>query len=70
MEKFCGILFQGISGKVLSGIMGISLIWTVISFFIPLNIYVEVPTLLLGLLYFFKEKVYQEFYLFFKKIFF
>lgn len=67
MEKFCGILFQGISGKVLSGIMGISLIWTVISFFIPLNIYVEVPTLLLGLLYFFKEKVYQEFYLFFKK---
>ncbi|SDJ42606.1 LIC_10190 family membrane protein [Chryseobacterium jejuense] len=70
MEKFCGILFQGISEKILSGIMGISLVWSVISFFIPLNIYVEIPTVLLGLFYFFKEKLYQEFYKFSKKDFF
>ncbi|MBP2616756.1 LIC_10190 family membrane protein [Chryseobacterium jejuense] len=67
IEKFFGILFQGISGKILSGIMGVSLVWTAVSFFIPLNIYMEIPTVLLGLLYFFKEKVYQEFYRFSKK---
>lgn len=67
MEKFFGILFQGISGKILSGIMGISLVWTFISFFVPLNIYVEMFTVLLGLLYFFKERLYQEFYIFLKK---
>lgn len=70
MEKFFGILCQGISGKILSGIMGISLVWTALSFFIPLNMYVEIPTILVGLLYFFKEKNYLEFYKFSKKDFF
>lgn len=70
MEKFSGILFQGISGKILSGIMGISLVWTILSFFIPLNIYVEITTVLLGLFYFFKEKLYLEFYSFSKNDFF
>jgi len=60
-------LFKGISGKIFSGILTISLVWTVFSFFIPLNIYVEIPTILLGLLYFFKDKLYQEFSLFSKK---
>lgn len=67
MEKVFGILFYGISGKILLGVMGISLAWTVTSFFIPLNIYVEIVTVLLGLLYFFKEKLYQHFYLLTKK---
>lgn len=62
MEKAFGILFQGVAGKILLGIMGISLTWTITSFFCPLNIYVETVTVLLGLLYFFKEKLYQEFY--------
>ncbi|WP_228452134.1 LIC_10190 family membrane protein [Chryseobacterium sp. c4a] len=69
MEKFSGTLFHGISGKILSGILGTSLVWTIVSFFIPLNIYVEIPTILLGLLYFFKEKLYLEFYRFSKKDF-
>ncbi|WP_228411906.1 LIC_10190 family membrane protein [Chryseobacterium sp. KLBC 52] len=69
MENIGGFLFQGISGKILSGILGISLIWTVISFFIPLNINVEIPSILLGLLFFFKNKLYQEFYQFSKKDF-
>ncbi|AZA77900.1 hypothetical protein EG347_10395 [Chryseobacterium sp. G0186] len=67
MEKVFGILFQGISGKILSGIMGISLVWTVISFFIPLNLYVEMTTVGVGILFFFKEKLYQNFYQFTKK---
>lgn len=69
MENMWGILFQGISGKILSGILGISLIWTIISFFIPLNINVEAPSILLGLFSFFKNKLYQEFHQFSKKDF-
>ncbi|PJJ68003.1 LIC_10190 family membrane protein [Chryseobacterium geocarposphaerae] len=60
-------LFEGISGKVFSGILTVSLIWTILSFFIPLKIYVEIPTILLGLFYFFKDKLYQEFTLLSKK---
>lgn len=69
MENIWGILFQGISGKILAGIMGISIIWTVISFFIPLNIKVEVPSILLGLFSFFINKLYQDFRQFSKKDF-
>lgn len=70
MENFFGTLFQGISGKILLGIMGTSLLWALISFFIPLNLFVEIPTVLLGFLYFFKEKLHQEFSQFQKKDFF
>ncbi|WP_185151289.1 LIC_10190 family membrane protein [Chryseobacterium viscerum] len=69
MGNFSGILCKGITGKILSGILGISLIWTVISFFIPLNIYIEIPSIVLGLFFFFKNKLYQEFYAFSKKDF-
>ncbi|UMQ43975.1 hypothetical protein MKS83_09765 [Chryseobacterium sp. Y16C] len=54
-------LFKGISGKIFSGILTVSLIWTVLSFFIPLNIYIEIPTLILGWIYFIKDKLYKEF---------
>ncbi|KQT23883.1 hypothetical protein ASG22_07605 [Chryseobacterium sp. Leaf405] len=67
IEKFSRILIDGISGKILSGILGISLSWTVVAFFIPLNLCVEIPTILLGLIYFFKDKLYQEFCSFSKK---
>ncbi|MBV8327910.1 MAG: hypothetical protein JO178_16610 [Chryseobacterium sp.] len=67
MEIFFGILFQGIAGKILSGILGISLVWTLLSFFIPLNLYVEIPTLALGLFYFLKEKLYRKLYQFSKE---
>lgn len=69
IENVSGILFQGISGKILSGILGISLIWTLLSFFSPLNIYVETASILLGLFFFFKTRIYQEFYQFSKKDF-
>lgn len=67
MDLISGELFQGISGKILSGILGISIVWTLISFFAPLNIYIEIPTILLGLFSFFKNKLHQEFYRFSKK---
>lgn len=67
VENFSGFSLEGIAGKALSGIVGISLIWTILAFFIPLNIYIEVPTLLLGLFYFFREKLFLEFYQITKK---
>jgi hypothetical protein len=67
VESFSGSLFGGIAGKISTGILAISLIWTILAFFIPLNIYVEIPTVLLGLIFFFKDKLYREFYQFSKK---
>ncbi len=60
-------LFEGISGKLFSGILAVSLIWTILCFFIPLNIYIEIPTLILGWIYFIKDKLYREFTLLSKK---
>lgn len=63
-EYLSGPLLSGIAGKVLLGIFGITFIWTGLSFLIPLNISVEITTILLGLISFFKEKLYQQFYSF------
>ncbi|REC76069.1 hypothetical protein DRF60_14390 [Chryseobacterium elymi] len=67
MEYFFGSLFDGISGSILSGILGLSLIWTALAFFIPINIYVEIPFLLSGVFFFFKKKLYQKINSFSKK---
>lgn len=66
-ENFSGSLLDGTSSKFFSGILGISLLWTILAFFIPLNIYVEIITLLIGLFYFFKDKLYLNSYSFSKK---
>ncbi|MDT3408670.1 UNVERIFIED_CONTAM: hypothetical protein QE387_002987 [Pseudacidovorax intermedius] len=55
-------LSQGIAAKISLGIAGISLIWTVAAFFVPLNSYTEIPVIALGLFFFFKEKLYIEWY--------
>lgn len=62
MDLFWGSLFPGIAAKALAGILGISIVWTLLSFFIPLNIYVEIGTLSLGFLFFFRNKSYLELY--------
>ncbi|MFP7656141.1 hypothetical protein [Chryseobacterium proteolyticum] len=53
MDMLSGTLFSGISGKAFSGIFIISVIWTLIAFFIPLNINVEITTIAIGLFFFF-----------------
>ncbi|MDQ0783112.1 hypothetical protein [Chryseobacterium sp. W4I1] len=63
MEKLFGNLSVGISGSILNGILGLSLLWTVAAFFIPINIYVEIPCVLAGILFFFKKKIYLNFFL-------
>ncbi|WP_394337924.1 LIC_10190 family membrane protein [Chryseobacterium nematophagum] len=67
MENSIGSICDGISGNILTGILGLSLIWLIISFFVPLNIYVEIITIMIGTFYFFKKKVYRETYAIFKK---
>ena len=58
-----------LSEKLISGIITVGLIWTLISFGIPLNIWVEVGMLIAGFLAFFYNKIYKDFYLLFKKKF-
>ncbi|MGE4513207.1 MAG: hypothetical protein AB7E26_05240, partial [Chryseobacterium sp.] len=58
-----------ISGKSLSGIFTISVLWTGLSFFIPINSHVEIATILIGLFFFFHGKIYKEFSYFSKKDF-
>ncbi|MFY1046946.1 LIC_10190 family membrane protein [Chryseobacterium sp. GP-SGM7] len=67
MENFIGENLKGISGKILTGIFSVGIIFTVLSFFLPLNIYIEIPTILIGLFFFFKNKLYLGFYQFSKK---
>lgn len=67
MKSFTGSLFGGISGNILTGIVGLSLIWTVLAFFVPINIYVEIPFVVSGVFFFFKKKLYQKINSFSKK---
>ncbi|REC67531.1 hypothetical protein DRF59_07795 [Chryseobacterium flavum] len=61
VELVAGNLFPGIAGKTLSGILGICIIWNIISFFTPLNIYIEIITIILGVSFFVKDKLFREF---------
>ncbi|ASK30566.1 hypothetical protein CEY12_10795 [Chryseobacterium sp. T16E-39] len=67
MEIFSETLYSGISAKILTGILATTITWTLFAFFIPINIYVEIPTIALGLFFFFKDRVYLEFYQFSKR---
>lgn len=67
MENIIGKNLTGISGKILTGIFSVGLIFTAISFFIPLNLYVEIPTIFIGIFYFFKDKLYLDCFRFSKK---
>ncbi len=58
---------QGITGKAFSGILGLGIIFTILAFFVPLNIYVEIPVIVTGLLFFFKDHLYKKVSIFSKK---
>lgn len=59
-EKIFGEI-QTISGKLISGIFSISLLWAVVSFFSGLNVFIEFLTVLIGIFSFFYFKIYQQF---------
>lgn len=56
-----------ISLTILYGIFGITLLWTVIAFFLPLNIFIESLTIIIGVASFFHFKIYLHFCQFFSK---
>jgi len=68
MQHYSGCRFsQGIAAKIIMGMAGISLVWTVTAFFLPLNTYTEIPVIAAGVFFFFKEKLYKELYCLSKK---
>lgn len=58
---------DGIALQILAGILFTTIIWTFLAFFIPLNIVVEISTLLIGISAFFYFKVYLLFWNFISK---
>lgn len=65
-ELFLGKFFAGFSGKIFSGIVTVTTFYVLFSFIFPLNFYIEILTVLIGLICFFYFKLYQEFWRFLK----
>jgi len=63
-SRLFGVIFTGISFYLLAGIFSVAVAFSLLSFFVPLNIYVEGGTLVVGLLSFFYYKVFPDFRLF------
>jgi hypothetical protein len=66
-NKIFGDFFQEISGKLFTGLFSIALIFTITVFFFPLDIYIELGTISIGLAAFFYFKIYKEFWNLFSK---
>ena len=60
-QKFFGEIWQGISAKIFSGMFFLAMIWQVLAFFFPLNIWVESVSCIIGFLAFFYFKSYKNF---------
>ena len=59
-QKIFGDFFTGFSSKLVVGIFSLALFWQILVFFVPLNIYVEVFSIAIGLFSFFYFKVHLE----------
>ncbi|QDP85780.1 hypothetical protein FNJ88_09570 [Chryseobacterium sp. SNU WT5] len=59
-QKYVCIFTESIALQCFTGIFTVTVIWAVLAFFIPLDIAVEVSTLVIGLLAFFYFKVYVK----------
>ena len=60
-QRLFGKIWSGVSAQLISGIFFLAMIWQVLAFFIPLNIWVESISLGIGILAFFYFKSYQNF---------
>lgn len=60
-KKIFGEIWQGISAKLFSGMFFLAMIWQILAFFFPLNIWVESTSLIIGFLAFFYFKTYRSF---------
>lgn len=59
-EKLTGPFIKGASGIALPGIMMISILWMVTAFFLPLSVFTEIPVIMVGLFFFFRNKGYRQ----------
>ena len=60
-KKFFGEIWQGISVKLFSGMFLLAMFWQILAFFIPLNVWVESVSCVIGILAFFYFKAYKDF---------
>lgn len=60
-QQIFGELWEGVSAKVISGMLLLMVVWHVLAFFIPINQYVEWGSLAIGWVLFFYNKGYQHF---------
>ncbi len=60
-QKFFGEIWSGISSKFFSGMFFLMMIWQIFAFFVPLDIWVESLSVMVGFLAFFYFKSYKNF---------
>lgn len=60
-QKIFGEMWSTFSAKIFSGIFSLAMLWQILAFFIPLNIWVESASLIIGFLAFFYFKTYRSF---------
>ncbi|KIA82836.1 membrane protein [Kaistella solincola] len=65
--KIFKITDLGLSLTILTGVFCCTILWTVLAFFFPLNVYVEILTIIIGIFFFFHLKNYLLFWRFFSK---
>ena len=66
VEIFMGTLMDGLTNLIIPGILVVSIFFSLISFFLPLNIYVEFSTVIVGFSSFIYFKLYQKLWVFIK----
>lgn len=54
-EKLTGSFTKGIAGLAFTGIMTICTLWMATAFFLPLSVFVEIPVIVTGLFFFFRN---------------
>ena len=60
-QKIFGEMWSTFSAKIFSGIFSLAMLWQILAFFFPLNLWVEGVSLIIGFLAFFYFKTYRSF---------
>lgn len=59
-EKLTGPFITGTAGQAFTGIMTISILWVITALFLPLSVFTEIPVIIVGLFFFFRNKKYKH----------
>ena len=58
-EKLFGKIVDGLALKILSGVVFLGIIWSIVAFVVPLNLPIEIGTILIGFAAFFYFREYE-----------